>query len=195
MLAPNKSEGLPSRTAPSLAPSPNPSSLRAPSTSAFSFAVSPFNFELSPFNPLVPESPHQVHSVGLAFPLFSYSYALFCTAQSANPFAFNALRTLYAKHPGWGTPPFNPITSSFFHTAHASDSPCRPQLQSLHAIAHAFRHTRGVGHSAFKPSASVRVLGQIFTSLFHYLTTSSSVPHGTKPPPARLHRCGGDVHA
>ena len=179
MLAPSKSEGLPSPTAPGLAPSPNPSSLRAPSTSAFSFAVSPFNFELSPFNPLVPESPHQVHTVGLTFPLFSRSYALFCTAQSANPFAFNAFRTLCSKPPEWGTPPFSPITSSFFYTAHASDTPCRPQLQSLHAIAHTFRHTRGLGHSAFSFQAK-RVGSRPGTDLYlvislpHYVVFCSS---------------------
>ncbi len=43
-------------------------------------------------------------STGLPLPLFSYSYALFCTAPSAKPFAINCFRTLYKKRPGWGTP-------------------------------------------------------------------------------------------
>jgi hypothetical protein len=33
--------------------------------------------------------------------LFSYCYALFCTAQIAISHPFNAFRTLCAKHPGW----------------------------------------------------------------------------------------------
>jgi len=36
------------------------------------------------------------------FPLFSYSYALFCTHQNHNSFVFKRFRTLCAKHPGVG---------------------------------------------------------------------------------------------
>jgi hypothetical protein len=46
--------------------------------------------------------PHQSHSMELALPLFSYSYALSCHAQNPNSFIFNRLRTLCQKHPGWG---------------------------------------------------------------------------------------------
>jgi hypothetical protein len=51
-------------------------------------------------------SPHQYHSTRLTLPLFSYSYALFCTGQNAISNPFCALRTLCGKHPGWRTPPF-----------------------------------------------------------------------------------------
>src|SRR5271167_1053720 len=49
-------------------------------------------------------SPYQSHSKDFRCPLFSYSYALFCTAQSDIPCIFSILRTLRAKHPGWGMP-------------------------------------------------------------------------------------------
>ncbi len=38
--------------------------------------------------------------------MFSYSYALFCIVQNGNSFSFIFFRTLCAKHPGWGVPPF-----------------------------------------------------------------------------------------
>src|SRR5690348_10190969 len=49
-------------------------------------------------------SPHQYHCKDFSLPLFSYSYALFCTVRSQIHCIFNALRTLCAKHPGWGMP-------------------------------------------------------------------------------------------
>ena len=49
-------------------------------------------------------SPHQYHSMELTLPLFSYSYALFCTAQNAISNHFRLFRTLCTKHPGGGTP-------------------------------------------------------------------------------------------
>jgi hypothetical protein len=51
-----------------------------------------------------PKSPHQYHSMGLTLPLFSYSYALFCTARSAISNRFIPFHTLSAKHPGWVYP-------------------------------------------------------------------------------------------
>jgi hypothetical protein len=65
----------------------------------------------APHSPVVPspalrKSPHQYHSMGVAFPLFSYSYALFCTAKNPNSFRFMFFRTLCTKHPGWGIPCF-----------------------------------------------------------------------------------------
>src|SRR5208282_3880854 len=39
----------------------------------------------------------------LRLPLFSYSYALFCTVQSVNSFPLNRFHTLCPKHPGGGT--------------------------------------------------------------------------------------------
>jgi hypothetical protein len=53
------------------------------------------------------KSSHQYHSTRFTAPLFSYSYALFCTAQDAISNPFCAFRTLCGKHPGWGIPPFS----------------------------------------------------------------------------------------
>jgi hypothetical protein len=70
-----------------------------------------FNVKLSTVCPegrrvdsLFPQSPHQYHSMGLTFPLFAYSYVLFCTTKTTNPFPFLFFRTLCTKHPGWGIP-------------------------------------------------------------------------------------------
>jgi hypothetical protein len=46
-------------------------------------------------------SPQQSHSIEFTFPLFSYSYALFCHGQNAKPFTFRRFRTLWQKHRGW----------------------------------------------------------------------------------------------
>lgn len=51
------------------------------------------------------KSHHRYHSVELTLPLFSYSCALFCTAQSAILNPFNTFHTLCAEHPGWGSHP------------------------------------------------------------------------------------------
>jgi hypothetical protein len=68
-------------------------------------SVSAFDFELSTWNRSFRKSPHQYHSMPLSRPLFSYSYALFCHAQNTNSRILNHLRTLCAKHAGWGMPP------------------------------------------------------------------------------------------
>ena len=39
-------------------------------------------------------------------PVFSSSCALFCTSQTRNSFPFNHFRTLWPKHPGWGSSSF-----------------------------------------------------------------------------------------
>jgi hypothetical protein len=113
----------------SLSPSPRPSSLgarRLPQPGrgigvhrerlgAFRSLPSSFNVKRSTACPegrregrrvdsLSPRSPHQYHSMGLTFPLFSYSYAFFCTAKDPNSFHFISFRTLCTKHPGWGMP-------------------------------------------------------------------------------------------
>src|SRR5208282_3909150 len=65
--------------------------------------------------------PHQHDSKDLSLPLFSYSYALFCTVKSLILFIFNTLHTLCTKHPGWvgvsvtlqpSPSPFDPPPSS-----------------------------------------------------------------------------------
>jgi hypothetical protein len=63
-------------------------------------------------SPVVPpprlgESPHQYHSMGLTLPLFSYSYALFCTMENPNSLRFISFRTRCTKHPGGGIPCFS----------------------------------------------------------------------------------------
>jgi len=68
-------------------------------------SVSTFNFELSTLNRCFRKSPHQCHSKCFSFPLFSYSYALFCHVQNAIFNLFFSLRTLCTKHPGWRIPP------------------------------------------------------------------------------------------
>jgi hypothetical protein len=47
-------------------------------------------------------SSHQYHSMVLTLPLFSYSYALFCSGENAMSIFFSIFRTLWQKHPGWG---------------------------------------------------------------------------------------------
>jgi hypothetical protein len=73
-------------------------------------------------------------------PLFSYSYALFCTAQIAISHPFNAFRTLCAKHPGWrgvslvilpseartSAPPRPPREKNLLLSRHLSTTPLRP---------------------------------------------------------------------
>jgi hypothetical protein len=66
----------------------------------------------APRSPVVPspplyKSPHQYHSMGVTFPLFSYPYALFCTPKNPNSFPFIPFQTLCPKHPGWGMPCFS----------------------------------------------------------------------------------------
>ena len=72
-------------------------------------SVSTSHFELStPHRPLRTcprQRPHQCHCTPLSRPLFSYSCALFCTAQNAISRILNHLRNLCTNHPGWGRPP------------------------------------------------------------------------------------------
>jgi len=56
----------------------------------------------SPFFLTPASSSQQLHSKQFTRPLFSYSYALICTASSRIPILFNRFRTLCANHPGWG---------------------------------------------------------------------------------------------
>jgi hypothetical protein len=49
-------------------------------------------------------SPYQYHSMDFTSPLFSYSYALFCTVKNAISNRFKLFRTLCTKHPGCGVP-------------------------------------------------------------------------------------------
>ena len=65
------------------------------------FARKPFVSSL--FHTLL-ESAHPHDSTAFSIPLFSYTYALFCTQQKLNSFIFMRFRALCAKHPGWGVP-------------------------------------------------------------------------------------------
>src|SRR6185437_16181077 len=80
----------------------HPHAFRHPWGCASVFA---FDFELSTWNRTFHKCPHQYHSAPLSRPLFSYSYALFCSAQIAIFRLFISLRTLCTKHPGWRIPP------------------------------------------------------------------------------------------
>src|SRR5690242_9417305 len=86
-------------------------------------SVSTFNFELSTRHRSIRRSPHpcphQCHSAPLSRPLFSYSSALFCTAQNAIFHLFISLRTLCTNHPGWGGCSF-PRNPSFRFVAFAA---------------------------------------------------------------------------
>ena len=64
-------------------------------------SVCPSYFASLPIAALLCKSPQQHHSMGLALPLFSYSYALFCRAPNPKSFIFRCFRTLWQKHPGW----------------------------------------------------------------------------------------------
>jgi hypothetical protein len=56
-------------------------------------------------------SPYRYQSMEFTLPLFSYSYALFCTVKNAISNRFMLFRTLCAKHPGWGSHPASQIFS------------------------------------------------------------------------------------
>src|SRR5689334_18567550 len=74
-------------------------------------SVSTFHFELSTprrsFCTCPHQRPYQRQSAPLSRPLFSYSYALFCTKQNSISHLFIPLRTLCTNHPGVGAPPSN----------------------------------------------------------------------------------------
>jgi hypothetical protein len=77
-------------------------SLRSLSSSAFSAPSAlrtPFELTTAVFC----KCPQQYQSMGLAFPLFSYSYALFCHWQNAKPFIFSRFRTLWQNTRGGRT--------------------------------------------------------------------------------------------
>src|SRR5690349_13966762 len=91
-------------------------------------SVFTFNFEFfaphGSFRTCPHQCPHQRHSASIIRPLFSYSYALFCTKQNAISHLFIPLRTLCTKHGGWGYP----LPSSI--AAHSSPIPRRARLST-----------------------------------------------------------------
>ncbi len=88
------------RPFPAIPSSPRP--LCAPGVSSL---IPPPVFGLSfHLNALFPRSPYQYHSTRFAPSLFSYSYALFCIAESTIFHLLYAFRTLCKNHPGWGIP-------------------------------------------------------------------------------------------
>lgn len=68
------------------------------------------------------KSPYLSHFIELMLPLFSYTYALFCTLKHYTLFLFNRFRTLCTKTPGWGAHPFqqriSPPQNCSFRTFH-----------------------------------------------------------------------------
>src|SRR5579859_1902958 len=98
----------PNSTHPSQLDTPVPSQLLCYQSHPHAFrhtwgcaSVFTYDFELSTPYRSFRKSPHQYHSKCFSFPLFSYSYALFCHAQNTNSRILNHPRTLCAKHPGW----------------------------------------------------------------------------------------------
>ena len=77
-----------------------PSKSRGINTSQFRAHIGP----VTPLFATLTHSPYQYHSKDFSFRLFSYSYALFCTALSRICRVFNIFRTLGAKHPGVAYP-------------------------------------------------------------------------------------------
>jgi|HubBroStandDraft_1064217.scaffolds.fasta_scaffold21015_3 hypothetical protein len=82
------------------------------------------------------KSPHQFHSMVLTLPLFSCSYALFCTAQSSNSFSFNSFRTLCTQHPGWAyastARPLPSFSTALTPRAHRNTRNSNPLMRLLH---------------------------------------------------------------
>jgi hypothetical protein len=196
----------------SLSPSPRPSSPRALRVPAFRSLPPSFNLKLSTFNCLAPQSPHQYHSMEVTLPLFSYSYALFCTAKNPNPFRFMSFHTLSTKHPGWATPRFSatsamkiapcrrPLKSElvfycqlsavscqppFLISPGATTTPATPPLSPLVTILGAFDAASSLSPAFATLTKNTR--GGVSPSL----STSPSLlrlSHGTNLPLARLHR-------
>jgi hypothetical protein len=81
----------------------SPRNLCALCVSALSSSCS-FDFSQSAPNRSFRQSPYQYHSKAFGLPLFSCSYALFCTTQNAICSRFNLFHTLCTKHPGWRLP-------------------------------------------------------------------------------------------
>jgi hypothetical protein len=57
------------------------------------------------------KSAHLHDSTTFSVPVFSYTYALFCTQQKLNSFIFTRFRALCAKHRGWGYPAHTEVQS------------------------------------------------------------------------------------
>ena len=93
-------------------------------------SVSTFHFELSTprrsFCTCPHQRPYQRQSAPLSRPLFSYSYVLFCTKQSAISSLFFSLRTICPNHRGGGAPPSGILLIAFLKTfKHSSFPSCR----------------------------------------------------------------------
>ena len=126
-------------------------------------------------SPLFTRSPHQCHSMGLTFPLFSYSYALFRTAQNAIPNPFNAFRTLCKKHPGWGLAPcFYPsFVASLLHLSLATLLWLSAAVHTSPAAEHRSHLSCSPGNRPFPASVSYGTIGSF----------------------RRLHSSEGEIHA
>jgi len=114
----------------------------------------------TPFFPALTKSVQLLHSIPFTRPLFSCSYALFCTHQKLNPFLFMPLRTPCQKHRGWGIP-------SRLHRVHPS------RASSPGSFHHAY--------AQFVASRSSRqALDYLFTPLLHGLVGSEVSEHAPK---------------
>jgi hypothetical protein len=97
-------------------------------------------------------SSHQYHSMGLTAPLFSYSYALFCTAQNAISNHFCSFRTLRGKHPGWGRGRPSPLFSAHTAALFLDDLDAASTINPLFATL--TKNTGGGGTCLFSPRGS-----------------------------------------
>jgi hypothetical protein len=127
-------------------PSPGFSSLCALGASALSFPSCPCSGGPSgPRLSLTPSPSASRLSLFAKKPenvslLFSYSYTLFCRAQNAKPLTFKRFRTLWQKHPGWGSHLSNERVQSVPGSFSDHDSPntnhnSRPLLATRHSAA------------------------------------------------------------
>ena len=92
------------------------------------------NAPVSPLFATLTSSVHLYHSKTFSRPLFSYSYALFCTNQKSNSLVFKRFRTLCAKQGGGGCQRL-PFLRKYFNshsgTLARPDSPSVPRSASV----------------------------------------------------------------
>jgi hypothetical protein len=121
--------------------------------SAAIFALSSFwalTRLLSSFRGALCASPYQYQSTQITPPLFSYSYALFCTIKNAISNRFISFRTLCTKHPGWGTPSRASAKNSnpsVFHLKLSTFSCFPPNSHRITSFAHPHPLTPIESHS------------------------------------------------
>src|SRR5579859_4113675 len=145
------------------------------------------DFELSALNRSSRKCPHQYHSKCFSFPLFSYSYALFCTAQNAIFNLFISLRTLCTNHPGWGALHSHPLPPNILSSLSASHflQQAYTRASGVYRIASDFAYWR---HFMSKPPRGKFALYCVLAALLVALPHSGRAqepagPQTAAPPP------------